>query len=159
MLTTEAESTDGEWPGLVGLLNTGACLESLDRKFSPIWTDSKERTSDKKFMDRLAQLCETGKMNYSNREQSYEAKVSSQAKKTARKIADEIRKRHILILMLGDTSMGMINGYFGPRMLPKYDFAEHKIDQAWIIDRGKRIDAKCVQDAFQFVRDRGVRFY
>lgn len=154
-----ASNFSGEWPGLVGLLNTGACLESLDRKFSRIWTDSQEWTSDKKFMDRLGQWCETGGINYSKKDLSYDAKVSSQAKKTARKIADEIRKRHILILMLGDTSMGMINGYFGPRMLPKYGFAEHKIDQAWIIDRGKRIDAKRVQDAFKFVSDRGVTFH
>lgn len=154
-----ASNFSGEWPGLVGLLNTGACLESLDRKFSRIWTDSKEWSSDKTFMDRLAQWCETGKINYSKKELSYEAKISSQAKKAARKIADAIRKRHILILMLGDTSMGMINGYFGPRMLPKYGFAEHKIDQAWIIDRGKRIDTKRVQDAFRFVRDRGVTFH
>ena len=43
--------------------------------------------------------------------------------------------------MLGDTSMGMINGYFGPRLLNPLGFTEHKVDQAWIIDRGRRIDA------------------
>ena len=40
-------------------------------------------------------------------------------------------------LMLGDTSMGMINGYFGPRLLDPIGFSEHKVDQAWLIDRGK----------------------
>ena len=35
----------------------------------------------------------------------------------ARDVADEIRERRVLVLMLGDTSMGMINGYFGPRLL------------------------------------------
>ena len=38
--------------------------------------------------------------------------------------------------MLGDTSMGMINGYFGPRLLYPIGFTEHKVDQAWLIDRG-----------------------
>ena len=37
--------------------------------------------------------------------------------------------------MLGDTSMGMINGYFGPRLLYPIGFTEHKVDQAWLIDR------------------------
>ena len=37
--------------------------------------------------------------------------------------------------MLGDTSMGMINGYFGPRLLYPIGFSEHKVDQAWLIDR------------------------
>ena len=49
-----------------------------------------------------------------------------------------IRKRRVLALMLGDTSMGMINGYFGPRLLNRHGFTEHKIDQAWIIDRDQR---------------------
>ena len=44
--------------------------------------------------------------------------------------------------MLGDTSMGMINGYFGPRLLHRYGFAEHKVDQAWIVDRGRGIDER-----------------
>ena len=45
--------------------------------------------------------------------------------------------------------MGMINGYFGPRLLNRHGFSEHKIDQAWIIDRGKRIDDKRIDDAFE----------
>ena len=50
-------------------------------------------------------------------------------------VDDEIRDRRVLALMLGDTSMGMINGYFGPRLLYPIGFAEHKVDQAWLIDR------------------------
>ena len=34
-----ASNFSGEWPGLVGLLNTGACLESVNRKFSRAWTN------------------------------------------------------------------------------------------------------------------------
>jgi L-fucose isomerase-like protein len=61
--------------------------------------------------------------------------------------------------MLGDTSMGMINGYFGPRLLHRHGFAEHKVDQAWIIDRGRRIPQKRIDDAFAFVKDKGVQFH
>ena len=154
-----ASNFSGQWPGLVGLLNTGASLESLDRPFSRIWTDSKQWTSDGVFMDRLAQWCETGKITYSEQDLSYESPIPSEASDTAHKIAEQIRKRRILILMLGDTSMGMINGYFGARLLHRYGFAEHKIDQAWIIDRGSRIDSKRIRDAFQFVQDRGVKFH
>jgi len=154
-----ASNFAGEWPGLVGLLNTGASLESLNRRFSRIWTDSKDWTADQSFMDRLAEWCETGKITYSEKDLSYETSISDEARKIAQDVADQIRKRRILILMLGDTSMGMINGYFGPRMLHLHGFAEHKIDQAWIIDRGSRVDPKRIQDAFHFVRDRGVTFH
>ena len=55
----------------------------------------------------------------------------------ARDAAADIRRRRVLVMMLGDTSMGMINGYFGPRLLNRHGFTEHKVDQAWIIDRGR----------------------
>ena len=55
--------------------------------------------------------------------------------------------------------MGMINVYFGPRLLHRYGFAEHKVDQAWIIDRGKRIDAKRIDQAFAFVKEKGLTFH
>jgi L-fucose isomerase-like protein len=61
--------------------------------------------------------------------------------------------------MLGDTSMGMINGYFGPRLLNKYGFTEHKIDQAWIIDRGTRVEPKRIDDALAFVKSKGLTFH
>src|SRR5438034_72152 len=61
--------------------------------------------------------------------------------------------------MLGDTSMGMINGYFGPRLLNRHGFTEHKVDQAWIIDRGRRIDAARIDAALRFVKEKGVTFH
>lgn len=154
-----ASNFSGQWPGLVGLLNTGASLVSLDRACSRIWTDAKEWTSDAGFMERLEQWCTTGKIAYPENDLAYDAGIPESARELAQQVASEIRKRRILILMLGDTSMGMINGYFGSRLLPRHGFAEHKVDQAWIIDRGTRVDAKRIQDAFRFVCDRGVKFH
>jgi L-fucose isomerase-like protein len=154
-----ASNFSGEWPGLVGLLNTGACLESLGRKFSRIWTAEDDWTADGVFMDRLAEWCSTGRIAYPEDDISFHAPVSSEASEIARSVAAELRKRRALLMMLGDTSMGMINGYFGPRLLNQHAFTEHKIDQAWIIDRGSGIDQKRIDDAFAFVRDRGVTFH
>ncbi len=43
--------------------------------------------------------------------------ISPEARKIADQVVADIRRQRILALMLGDTSMGMINGYFGPRIL------------------------------------------
>jgi len=154
-----ASNFSGQWPGLVGLLNTGASLESLGRKFSRIWTDSSEWTDDKGFMNRLAEWCETGRIEYSQAPIKYHAPISPEAAAIAAKVAGDIRKRPVLILMLGDTSMGMINGYFGPRLLNRHGFTEHKIDQAWIVDRGRKIEASRIEDAFRFVTSKGINFH
>jgi len=154
-----ASNFSGRWPGLVGLLNTGACLEMLNRPFSRLWTESGDFTKDDVFMSRLETWCSSGKISYGEEQVRYFAPISDAAGSLAKMVADEIRKRRILIMMLGDTSMGMINGYFGPRLLNKHGFTEHKIDQAWIIDRGKRIDEKRIDAALAFVREKGVTFH
>jgi L-fucose isomerase-like protein len=154
-----ASNFSGRWPGLVGLLNTGACLESLGRSFSRAWTDAADWTTDPVFMERLDEWCTCGQIRYPEDDIAYHAPVSAAASALAAKVASGIRKRRALILMLGDTSMGMINGYFGPRLLHKHGFTEHKVDQAWIVDRGRRVDAKRIDDAFAFVKDKGLTFH
>jgi len=154
-----ASNFSGQWPGLVGLLNTGACLESLDRKFSRAWTDAPDWSRDDEFMGRLDEWCSTGRITYTEDEIAYDTPVSDEAAKRARAVADEIRRRRIIILMLGDTSMGMINGYFGPRLLSRHGFTEHKIDQAWMVDRGRSIDEKRIDEALAFVKAKGVTFH
>ncbi len=154
-----ASNFSGQWPGLVGLLNTGACLESLGRKFSRVWTDASDWTADEAFMARLEEWCTTGAIVYGEEQISWDTPVSPEAAALAAGVARRFRDRRALILMLGDTSMGMINGYFGPRLLNRHGFTEHKVDQAWIIDRGKRIDARRMDDALAFVKAKGVRFH
>jgi L-fucose isomerase-like protein len=154
-----ASNFSGQWPGLVGLLNTGACLESLDRPFSRAWTSREDFIADPDFMARLDEWCTTGRIAYPETEISYQAPVSAAASALARDLAREIRARRILILMLGDTSMGMINGYFGPRLLAPHGFSEHKIDQAWIIDRGRRIAEARIDAALAFVKEKGMTFH
>ena len=130
-----ASNFSGTWPGLVALLNTGACLESLNRRSRRIWTDAPDWTKDGVFMERLDEWCSTGQIRYPEDELHYAAAVSARGPGTGRRgRCAEIRRRRILALMLGDTSMGMINGYFGPRLLSRHGFAEHKVDQAWLPD-------------------------
>jgi L-fucose isomerase-like protein len=154
-----ASNFSGTWPGLVALLNTAACLESVKRPFSRIWTSSKDWSKDKRFMERLNEWCLTGKIEYSTQELHTVAPIHPRAYELADAVYQDIKKRRILALMLGDTSMGMINGYFGPRLLARLGFSEHKVDQAWISVRMKSIDAKRIEQAFKFVKAKGVQFH
>lgn len=154
-----ASNFSGKWPGLVGLLNTGASLEMSNRPFSRLWTEASDWTKDAAFMERLDEWCSSGRIAWSESEVGHSAPVSAAATTIAKKVADEIHRRRILVMMLGDTSMGMINGYFGPRLLNLHGFTEHKIDQAWLLDRGPRIAQKRIDDAFAFVKDKGVTFH
>lgn len=154
-----ASNFSGEWPGLVALLNTSACLESVGRSHSRIWTAASDWTKDRKFMQRLDEWCSSGRIAYPEDELHYSAPITPEASKVADEVYQEIRSRRVLALMLGDTSMGMINGYFGPRRLAPLGFTEHKVDQAWLISRGKFITDARIDDAFKFVKDNGVKFH
>lgn len=154
-----ASNFSGKWPGLVGLLNTGACLESLDRPSSRVWTDAPDWTKDPQFMARLEEWVSSGRIRYAESAIRFHAAVSPQAATRAAKVAQGFRDRRALVLMLGDTSMGMINGYFGPRLLNRHGFTEHKVDQCWIVDRGRRIPDHRIEEAFRFVQEKGVSFH
>ncbi len=110
-------------------------------------------------MERLDAWCSTGRIDYDTSELHAPSSVPADAASIARGVLDGIKHQRVLALMLGDTSMGMINGYFGPRALYPIGFSEHKVDQAWLIDRGRSIGEKRIEDAFRFVQDRGVTFH
>ena len=154
-----ASNFSGTWPGLVALLNTAASLTSVGRDSSRIWTDADDWTRDDAFMERLAEWCDTGRIDRDDAEVHREFPITEAQEAVARGVLDEIRRRRVLALMLGDTSMGMINGYFGPRVLAPLGFSEHKVDQAWLIDRSWGIADRRVDDALAFVKDRGVAFH
>jgi len=154
-----ASNFSGRWPGLVGLLNTGACLESVDRAHSRVWTDAVDWTQDATFMNQLDQWCSTGQVTHSTAQISYSSAVSPEAKALAARVAQGFQNRRALCVMFGDTSMGMINGYFGPRLLNKHGFTEHKIDQSWIVEGGKAIAQRRIDDALKLCKDKGVTFH
>jgi L-fucose isomerase-like protein len=154
-----ASNFSGTWPGLVALLNTGASLESVGRGASRVWTDAPDWTLDATFMDRLDEWCSTGRISYSTAELHGTGPVSTEAVRVASQILDGIRRKRVLALMLGDTSMGMINGYFGPRLLYPIGFSEHKVDQAWLVERARSVSDARIEDAFKFVQDKGAIFH
>ena len=154
-----ASNFSGRWPGLVGLLNTGACLESLGRAHSRAWTDAADWTQDARFMQQLDEWCTTGRVQHATAQVAYSAEVTQQARHRAQEVAQEFRRRRALVVMFGDTSMGMINGYFGPRLLNQHGFTEHKIDQAWIVERGRGIASPRIEAALRFCSDKGVTFH
>ena len=154
-----ASNWSGAAPGLVGLLNTGGCLESLGRKHSRIWTSQPKFVEDDLFMARLEQWVFSGQINYRTDELAYSTPISERANNIGREIARRIRLEPILMAMLGDTSMGMINGYFGPRLLSPLGFREQKIDQALLPDYMNRVSGDRVNAAFKFVVAKGVNFH
>jgi L-fucose isomerase-like protein len=154
-----ASNFSGTWPGLVALLNTSACLHSISRSHSRIWTASKDWTQDDSFLARLDEWCTTGQIRYPESELHHIAAITPEALRIAEAVVAEIHQKRVLALMLGDTSMGMINGYFGPRLLAKHGFAEHKVDQAWLPVRMQHVKDDRVEDAFRFVQEKGVTFH
>jgi L-fucose isomerase-like protein len=152
-----ASNFDGTWPGLVGLLNTGASLTSLGRKHSRLWSSAEDLLADEQFMQRLEEWMRNGDIKYDD--SFINAAPEAASSKAVSQVHAGMTAKRPLALMLGDTSMGMINGYFGPQRLAKVGFSEHKIDQAWLIEAVKTIDEERVDDALTFVKDHGVTFH
>src|SRR5437762_3722086 len=88
-----ASNFSGQWPGLVGLLNTGACLEMLGRPFSRIWTTAVDWAGDDAFMWRLDEWCTTGRITYPDGDLTDDAPVSPAAHALAQQVAADLRAR------------------------------------------------------------------
>lgn len=149
----------GKWPGLVGLLNTGACLAADGRQSSRLWTDAADWSRDSAFIERLEEWCDKDSIVYNGASIRSAPVPSAAAIATAKTVHAEMQRRRPIALMLGDTSMGMTNGYFGARALHRLGFAEHKVDQAWIIDYGRRVSDRRIDDALAFVNAKGIKFH
>jgi len=154
-----ASNFSGRWPGLVGLLNTAACLRSVNRPVARLWTEAKDWTKNRAFMERLDEWCSTGAIRWPEHEVHHAAAVAPDELARARTVLARFRARRPLILMLGDTSMGMVNGYFGNRVLARLGFAEHKVDQAWLPQRAAHVGRRRIDAAFDFVQRHGVTFH
>ena len=147
------------WPGLAGMLNTGACLNSVGRQHSRIWSDQLDWAEDKTFLARLEQWCKRGSIEYADNEIAFDTSISAESAALAKEVAQTFFERRALILMLGDTSLGMINSYFGPRLLHRHHFTEHKVDQARLLGSGLMVDQARIDSALSFVKDKDVKFY
>ena len=134
-----ASNFSGTWPGLVALLNTGASLESVGRHASRIWTDAADWTANRASWNGSTMVFHRSNRPRLNAKSMRPRPSAESAQTLADGVFEQIRRKRILALMLGDTSMGMINGYFGPRLLYPIGFAEHKVDQSWL-DRPRQVD-------------------
>ena len=111
-------------------------------------------------MERLDEWCTTGQIALPRgRDRLPRARLRQRRAQLAREVAAEIRARRILILMLGDTSMGMINGYFGPRLLQPARL--HRAQGRSGVDHRPRPRHRrsAIDDALRFVQDKGVTFH
>src|SRR4051812_33070452 len=74
-----ASNFSGTWPGLAALPTPGPTLDSINRRYSRIWTDAPDWTKDVRFMERLDEWCATGRIHYDPSELHYAAAVTPEA--------------------------------------------------------------------------------
>ena len=89
------------------------------RRLSRVWTDAPDLTRRRRLHGAARRVVHDRAPSRYADARAFATTRPSRADAAARasRVAAEIRARRVLILMLGDTSMGMINGYFGPRLL------------------------------------------
>ena len=84
---------DGEWPGLVALLNHSATLDRMAISHSKIWSDG--FSSDQNFMNRLSRWIDKGSIDYPTDHITplSSLKISKEAESFGHELAQDILKR------------------------------------------------------------------
>ena len=154
-----ASNFDGTWPGLVGLLNTGACLTSLGRAHSRLWSDAADLTH-RRVVHGRARHVGAHRVDRARRRLHPRRAPAPTESPVVDDVLAGMRAKRPLAAMLGDTSMGMINGYFGPQRLARVGFSRAQ-DRSGVGDRagqdGRRARASTTRS--RSCSDHGVEFH
>lgn len=147
----------GTWPGLVGLLNLNACLTKAQVPYSTIWS---EKFDDVRFGEALDSWLGTGRIAHdSSHVTAFDTTLLPEASvRTARKIADGVRRDKVIIGVFDEGCMGMSNAVIEDRFLNRLGVFKERLSQsALLAEMGLVTEAEAAA-VIAWLRSRGMRF-
>jgi len=128
----------GQWPGLVGLLNLNGSLVKAGVAFSSLWS---ETFTDEFFLSGLQQWIETGAVKHDlSHVRSFAAGASPQVElELGKKLAEEVRRRKIILGVFDEGCMGMYNAIIDDELLNPAGFFKERLSQSALVARMKTV--------------------
>lgn len=149
---------DGQWPGLVALLNHAGSLERLNVKHSRIWSETFSK--DPAFMKNLKTWCEKGSINHGSRHLSdaSKLKLSPKAKKFGEDLANDIRKNRRIMGQLDPGCMGMLNAVLDPAKVGALGMPIEYLNQSDLVAEMDQVDDQEAQSHLNWLVKKGASF-
>ena len=148
----------GTWPGLVGMLNLNGSLTKAGVKYSTLWS---EDFTDGYFLDGLASWLKTGvaKHKTAHVKPLAKAAVPPKARATAKKIADDLRRRKSIMGVFDEGCMGMFNAIIPDELLFPTGVYKERLSQSALYAAATQVGDEEARAAYDWLVKKGMKFH
>ncbi|MFV0333641.1 MAG: fucose isomerase [Tropicimonas sp.] len=148
---------EGEWPGLVGLLNLNGSLVKAGVKFSSLWS---RNFDDDFFLSGLREWLETGTINHdtSHVRDGGDVTLSDADAATVAAIADSLRRDKVIFGIFDEGCMGMYNAIIPDELLMPLGIYKERLSQSALYFAAKQVPEAEARAAYEWMLARGMTF-
>lgn len=148
---------EGEFPGLVGLLNLNASLTKAGISYSSLWS---EDFTDDFFMNGLKSWLETGKIIHdtSHVKMFDESAAPDEMVKLGKNFAREFRQKKALMGVFDEGCMGMYNAIIPDEMLHLIGIFKERLSQSTLYAKMLTVKDNEANDVCEWLNEKGLTF-
>ncbi len=148
---------NGEWPGLVGILNLNACLTKAGVSYSSLWS---EDFTDAWFMAGLEAWLETGTVAHSvdHVRELDPASLPPDEANAGAAIAAHLRTYKAILGVFDEGCMGMYNAIVDDELINPLGIFKERLSQSALLAEMKLVTDEEAHAAFEWLIDKGMEF-
>lgn len=148
---------EGQWPGLVGLLNLNGCLTKMGIEYSTIW--SKDFT-DEYFLKGIREWLSSGKIEHdASHVQEFDIQlVSSPELDLGKALAEKLMFEKAIMGVFDEGCMGMYNGFFDDEYLNPMGIYKERMSQSALLAEMGRVSEQEAQGTYAWLKRKGMTF-
>jgi hypothetical protein len=148
---------EGEWPGLVGLLNLNACLTKMEVPYSTVW--SKDFT-DPYFLSGIREWIKSGNIVHdASHVKKFDLEVvPAPERELGEALARDLKFNKAVMGVFDEGCMGMYNGIIDDEYLNPMGIYKERMSQSALLAEMKRVSEDEAKAAYEWLKNRGMTF-
>jgi hypothetical protein len=148
---------EGQWPGLVGLLNLNASLTKMGVPYSTIWS---KNFDDAFFLNGIRQWLREGVITHdtSHVRDLDPAGLPGAEAALGKALAAQIKAEKVIMGIFDEGCMGMYNAFFDDEYLNPMGIYKERLSQSALVAEMRRVKDDEARAAFDWVKAKGLRF-
>lgn len=149
---------DGQWPGLVGLLNLNGSLTRAGVPYASLWSETFDDTF---FVGKLREWLETGSITHDTSHVTpfSGAALPETATRLAKEIADDFRRNKVILGVFDEGCMGMFNAIIPDELLIPLGFFKERLSQSTLYHATMQVPVEEGRKVFEDLKARGLKFH
>ena len=149
---------DGQWPGLVGLLNLNGSLVKAGVPFSTLWS---ENFDDAFFLNGLREWLETGLIvhDMSHVRPAGEIALSEEDAAIVSEIAMDLRRNKAILGVFDEGCMGMYNAIIPDELLMPLGVFKERLSQSALYYAAQQVPEAEARAVYEWLKAKGLKIH